>query len=132
MLKGFIMVNDCLESVTVTIPEILEDEAFLALRRCEIARFNELAAEREEMDFSFTDLRGTDFRGADLSKVKLKGAYLRSADLRGQDLRHMDLQGCSIIGAKISGTFFPENISAEEIRLSIEQGIRIRTYVPQT
>ncbi|MCH8857931.1 MAG: pentapeptide repeat-containing protein, partial [Proteobacteria bacterium] len=61
---------------------------------------------------------------ADLTGAILTEAYLRGADLRGEDLRHMDLEGCSFLHAKVCGTYFPESISPEEIRLSIEHGQR--------
>jgi hypothetical protein len=39
----------------------------------------------------------------------------------------MDLEGCSLLHANISGTYFPDNISAQEIANSVEYGTRIRT-----
>jgi hypothetical protein len=39
----------------------------------------------------------------------------------------MDLAGCSLFHAKVSGTLFPSNLDADEIRLSLEQGTRMRT-----
>ena len=38
----------------------------------------------------------------------------------------MDLEGCSIFHAKVSGTYFPENLSAAELRMSLEMGTRLR------
>ena len=107
-------------------PKFLEDEAFRSLRAGELERFHAEIAGRETVDFSNCDLRGTDLRGADLSKVVLRGCYLRDADLRGLDLSRLDLGGCSLLHAKVSGTLFPLNLRAEEIRLSLEQGTRLR------
>ena len=108
-------------------PRFLDDEAFKALRVGELREFHAAIANRKKVDFSGTDLRGTDFRNADLSKVILRDAYLRDADFRGCDLRHMDLDGVSMHNAKISGTYFPKNVPAHEIRMSLRHGTRIRT-----
>jgi uncharacterized protein YjbI with pentapeptide repeats len=108
-------------------PRLLDDEAFHCLRSEDLDGFHRHIAGRQEVDFSNCELKGTDFRRADLSKVILSGSHLREADLRGVNLRHMDLEGCSLIHAKISGTYFPENLSAAEIRMSVECGTRLRT-----
>ena len=107
-------------------PRFLDDEAFCCLRSGELARFHQIAATRPSLDFSGADLRGADLRQADLSKVVLRNCYLRDTDLRGQDLSHMDLSGCSLFHAKVSGTLFPADIPAEEIRLSLDFGTRLR------
>ena len=77
------------------------------------------------------DLRNKNLSGMDLSKAKLKGldlsgSYLRNANLRGLDLTGCNLQGVSIRDAKVSGVLFPENLSAEEIKLSLKYGTRMR------
>ena len=64
--------------------------------------------------------------GLDLAKVRLRGSYLRDADLRGVDLRHVDMEGCSLYHAKISGAYFPTNLSAAEISMSVQYGTRVR------
>ena len=107
-------------------PRFMDDEAFRCLRSGELGRFQQIAASRQSLDFSGADLRGADLRQADLSKVVLRNSYLRDADLRGQDLSHMDLSGCSLFHAKVSGTLFPSDIPAEELRLSLEFGTRLR------
>ena len=38
----------------------------------------------------------------------------------------LDLEGASIAGTKISGTYFPKELSAEEINLSLQHGTRMR------
>ena len=108
-------------------PKFPQDPAFKLLRVGEVDAFHRNIETRDEVDFSGSDLRGTDFREVDLSKILLRDAYLRDADFRGCDLRHLDLEGASIQGAKISGAYFPENVAAEEIRLSRRHGTRIRT-----
>ena len=104
-----------------------EDEAFRCLRAGQVEEFNNHIADFDMVDLSNCDLKGTDFRGVDLRKVILRDSYLRDADLRGADLRHMNLEGCSIYHAKISGAYFPDNLSVEEIRMSLEYGTRLRT-----
>lgn len=76
-------------------------------------------------------LKGALFRGIDLRKLNADGldlsdAYLRGADLRGVDLRNTRLEGASMCDAKISGCYFPDELSADEIRLSVEKGTRLR------
>jgi uncharacterized protein YjbI with pentapeptide repeats len=58
--------------------------------------------------------------------MDLSGAYLRTTDLRGVDLSQANLEGASIHEEKISGTLFPENLSPEEIMLSVTRGCRMR------
>lgn len=103
-----------------------DDEAYRCLRSGEIAAYHKLVAGRTEIDFANSDLRGVDLRKVDPSNLILRGAYLRDADLRGLDLRALDLEGCSLFHAKVSGVYFPENLSPEEIRLSLETGTRLR------
>lgn len=108
-------------------PSFPEDPAFKLLRAGDVDAFRLAIEGREIVDFSGADLRGTDFREVDLSKVVLRDAYMRDADLRGCDLRGLDLEGVSLHGAKISGAYFPANVGALEIRMSLRHGTRIRT-----
>jgi uncharacterized protein YjbI with pentapeptide repeats len=109
-------------------PRFLDDPAFRCLRVGDFDGFNREVAGRQEIDFSNSDLRGVELRGiADLSKVIVRGAYMRDADLRGLDLRAWDMEGCSLYHAKISGTYFPTNLSPEEIANSVQLGTRMRT-----
>ena len=52
------------------------------------------------------------------------------ADLRGIDFRKARLEGASINAAKISGAYFPVELSAGEIELSLLHGTRMR-YRPK-
>ena len=108
-------------------PEIKSDPLYRMLREGKIQRFNEQVAAGAEVDLSNADLRNVELRGADLHRANLRGAYLRNTDLRGCDLSQADLAGASIHGAKIGGALFPENLCAQEIRLSAELGTRMRT-----
>jgi uncharacterized protein YjbI with pentapeptide repeats len=110
-------------------PKIIDDPAYHCLREDDFEGYHRNIQERKQVDFSNTDLRGIDLHTVDLSKVILRGAYLRDADLRGQDLRHMDLEGCSLLNAKVGGTYFPPNVSPQEIATSVQLGTRVRTLV---
>jgi uncharacterized protein YjbI with pentapeptide repeats len=78
------------------------------------------------VDLSGAHLRGYDLRKCKLSKADLTGAYLRSSDLRSVDLSEAKLEGASMKEAKVSGVLFPRELSAEEIRLSLTYGTRLR------
>ena len=103
-----------------------DDEACRCLRAGELEQFRRLTAGRPTVDFSNSDLRGVDLRHVDFARVVIRGCYLRDADLRGLDLRPVDLEGASIFHARVSGTYFPPTLSADEIRLSVECGTRLR------
>lgn len=111
-------------------PQFLRDDvAFKMLRAGDVDAFHAAIEGRRVVDFSGTDLRGVDFREVDLRKLVLHDAYLRDTDFRGCDLTHLDLSGASLHGAKIGGAYFPDNVSASEIRMSLRHGTRIRTRV---
>jgi uncharacterized protein YjbI with pentapeptide repeats len=74
---------------------------------------------------------GGDFRGLDLRELNADGvdftdAYFRSADLRGIDFRNANLEGASLAHAQISGAYFPPELSADEILMSMNFGTRLR------
>jgi uncharacterized protein YjbI with pentapeptide repeats len=107
-------------------PQIKDDPMYRLLREGEIEEFNARRAAGESCD-----LRGCDFRTIDLRRLHARGldlrdCYFRQADLRGIDLSEANLEGASINAAKISGTFFPRQLSAEEIMLSLTHGTRMR------
>jgi uncharacterized protein YjbI with pentapeptide repeats len=60
-------------------------------------------------------------RGLDFSS-----AYFRNCDLSGIDFRETNLEGASLLDAKVSGVYFPDDLSPEEIRLSLDHGTRLR------
>jgi uncharacterized protein YjbI with pentapeptide repeats len=88
--------------------------------------FNAARARGGSCDLRGVDLRGLDLRDLDADGLDFTGSYFRDADLRGVDLSGAVLEGCSFFGAKISGTYFPASLTAEEIRLSVEHGTRVR------
>ena len=47
-------------------------------------------------------------------------------DLRGLDLRQACMEGASIAHAQISGAYFPADLSADEILMSLNFGTRLR------
>ena len=91
-----------------------------------IKEFNARRAKGETVDLNGAMLRGLDLRFMNAAGLDLGNAYLRGADLRGIDFRTTNLEGASIAETKISGCFFPRELSAEEIRLSVEKGTRMR------
>ena len=112
----------------MTKPIVHHNPKYELLRAERIAEFNQRKARGEVKDGM---LRGGDFRGLDLRELDASGldwrdAYFRGADLRGIDFRNCQLEGASFCQAHISGCFFPKEISADDIRLSFDLGIRVR------
>jgi len=95
------------------------------LREGQYGEFNRLAAQ-ELPDLRNADLRMIDLRQANLTRADLRGAYMRNADLRGLDLSGASLEGASLHDAKVAGVLFPGALNAEEIRLSLSFGTRMR------
>lgn len=110
----------------MTSPEIKDDPMYQLLRSGEVSEFNRLRAEGKMCDLRNTDLRGLDLRDLDARGLDLRDCYFRQSDLRGVDFTQTQLEGASINGAKISGTFFPMELSPEEITLSLLHGTRMR------
>ena len=107
-------------------PVIKKDPLYQLLRNEDIKSFNE---QRDTLDNS--ELKSGDYRGRDLRNMNAQGldfsnSYFRNADLSGIDFRETNLEGASLLDAKLSGTYFPSAISAQEIRLSLETGTRLR------
>jgi len=91
-----------------------------------IKEFNAARAEGKTVDLRGAQLRGRDLRIMNVDGLDMRDAYFRGADLRGVDFRNTLLEGASICEAKISGCFFPRELTADEIRLSLEKGTRMR------
>jgi hypothetical protein len=107
-------------------PVITKDPMYQLLRVDNVKAFNIKKDNGETCDLQNVDLRGLDLRGLDAEGLDFTGSYMRDADLRGVDLSGAIMEGVSLRGAKISGTYFPPQLSAEEIRLSVEFGTRMR------
>jgi uncharacterized protein YjbI with pentapeptide repeats len=58
--------------------------------------------------------------------IDFTDAYFRSADLRGLDLRSSSMEGASLAHAQISGAYFPPELTADEILMSVNFGTRLR------
>ena len=107
-------------------PVIKKDPIYQLLRNEDIKVFNE---QRDKLDTS--ELNNGDYRGRDLRNMNARGldfsnSYFRNSDLSGIDFRDTNLEGASLLDAKLSGTYFPEQLSAAEIRLSLDTGTRLR------
>ena len=96
------------------------------LRDEKVEAFNREVARGAVPDLVNANLRMVNLRGANLRNADLRGAYLRNADLRGVDLSCANLDGASIYQARVSGTWFPPDLAADEIRLCLEHGTRLR------
>jgi uncharacterized protein YjbI with pentapeptide repeats len=107
-------------------PLTYEDPLYQLLRDGNIKEFNRQKARGEPHDLTSCDLRYLDLRGLDAAGIDFSGGYFRAADLRGIDFSQTHLEGASINGARISGAYFPAELSAQEIVLSIEHGTRLR------
>lgn len=111
-------------------PEIKDDPLYQLLRSGKTDEFNARREAGESCDLSGTDFRGLDLRGLNADGLDLSNSYFRQTDLRGVDLSNARLVGASIHGAKISGAYFPLDLAADEILMSLEHGTRMRYGVP--
>ena len=107
-------------------PRAIDSDLYQLLQDERIDEFNAYRAAGHTVDLRGALLRGLDLRGLNVMGLDLQNCYFRSADLRGIDFRGVNLEGASIAEAKISGCYFPESLSAHEIRLAVELGTRIR------
>lgn len=111
-------------------PRITQDPMYQLLRAEKIEEFNKLKAQGKSCDLTSCDFRGLDLREMDVRGLDLSNAYFRGADLRSIDFRGTKMSGVSLADAKVSGCFFPEDISAQEILMSVTHGTRIRQPSP--
>jgi uncharacterized protein YjbI with pentapeptide repeats len=112
--------------MTMEKPVIKQDPLYQLLRIEDIKEFND---QRDKLDTS--ELKSGDYRGRDLRNMNAKGldfsnSYFRNSDLSGIDFRNTNLEGASLLDAKLSGTYFPNELDATEIRLSLDTGTRLR------
>lgn len=104
-----------------------DSEWITPLREGDSEGFNKMAATRRP-ELETADLRLVDLRKFNVKNANFRDSYLRNADLRGVDLSQADLEGASLHAAQISGALLPLEIAADEIRLSVEQGTRMRCF----
>jgi len=107
-------------------PAFKDDPLYRLLREGDVEEFNKRRAAGETCDLRGSDLRTMDLRKLDARGLDLRDCYFRQADLRGIDFSEANLEGASINAAKISGAYFPPELSAEEITLSLTHGTRMR------
>ena len=107
-------------------PTISDDPLYQLLRNENIKEFNEQRHIMDTANLCSGDYRGRDLRNMEADGLDFRNSYFRNTDLRGIDFRNTNLEGASLIDAKVSGTYFPDALSAEEIRLSLDTGTRLR------
>jgi len=107
-------------------PTMSKDPLFQLLREEQVAEFNRRRAAGAKIDLRGTDLSRIDLRGLEADGLDLSDCYMRMSDLRGIDFRRANLEGTSFASANISGCYFPPEITADEMALSISQGTRVR------
>jgi uncharacterized protein YjbI with pentapeptide repeats len=108
------------------LPKISQDPLYQLLRMGEIEEFNKRRAAGESCDLTHCDFRNVDLQNINADGLDFTGCYFRQTDLRGVDLSKAKMEGTSINGARISGVYFPKELSADEINLSIQHGTRMR------
>jgi uncharacterized protein YjbI with pentapeptide repeats len=109
-----------------TTPKIKTEPLYRLLREGKVDVFNSEKAHGKACDLTHCDFRGVDLRGIDADGLDFSGSYFRQADLRGVDFSKANLQGASIHSARIAGAYFPPEISADEIHISLIHGTRMR------
>lgn len=107
-------------------PRITDDPLYQMLRDDDVEGFNNARESGQDCNLAGCDLRGLDLRNLNVSNLSLKDTYFRGADLRGIDFRGCNLDGASLADAKISGCYFPAELDAAEIQLSVTMGTRLR------
>ncbi|VVQ00663.1 hypothetical protein PS938_02456 [Pseudomonas fluorescens] len=107
-------------------PKLLDTPLYTLLHKDDIKGFNSERPKDGPIDMVGGDFRGLDLRELNADGVDFSDAYFRSADLRGIDFRKANLEGASLAHAQISGTYFPVELSADEILMSMNFGTRLR------
>ena len=107
-------------------PIISDHPLYQMLRHDDVSGFNHAIEAGQQCDLAGCDLRGLDLRTLKMSPMNLQDTYFRGADLRGIDFRGCNLDGASLADAKISGCYFPIDLKADEIQLSVTLGTRLR------
>ncbi len=103
-----------------------DDPLYQLIRDEKVKGFNSQREAIETIDFHDCDFRGLDLRGLNAKGINFSGCYFRAADLRGIDFSQSNMDGVSIASAQVSGCYFPKNIDASEIILSVDKGARMR------
>ncbi|WP_416422431.1 pentapeptide repeat-containing protein [Pseudomonas sp. App30] len=106
-------------------PKQLDSHLYALVHHENVRGFNEQRP-ADRVDFRGGDFRGLDLRELDTHDIDFTDAYFRTADLRGLDLRDTCMEGASLAHAQISGAYFPAELSADEILMSVNFGTRLR------
>ncbi|WP_417707039.1 pentapeptide repeat-containing protein [Pseudomonas sp.] len=107
-------------------PRQLDHPLYHLLHNDDVKGFNAQKPKGVEVDLSGGDFRGLDLRNMDTDAVNFTDAYFRGADLRGLDFRSARIEGASLAHAQISGAYFPVELTADEILMSVNFGTRLR------
>ena len=108
-------------------PIISDNPLYLLLRECKVAEFNQRIAAGEVAELAGCDFRHVNLKEINAEGLDFTGSYFRQSDIRGVDFTQCkSMEGASIHGAKISGAYFPDEIRADELLLSLEHGTRLR------
>ena len=110
------------------LPRITKDPMYQLLRVDNVKAFNIQKEAGKTCDLVCVNLRALDLRGLNADGLDFTDSYMRDADLRGVDFSQAILRGVNLRGANISGTYFPCELSPEEIQLSHEKGTRMRYH----
>src|SRR5690349_7963155 len=102
-----------------TMTKFKEGTLVLLLRDGRFEEFNHAAGQEDHLDLAGANLRGADLRQARLRNADLRNAYCHTTDFRGVDLSQANIEGASFHRARISGAWFPSNVSAEELKMSV-------------
>jgi uncharacterized protein YjbI with pentapeptide repeats len=109
------------------VPVISDDPLYRLLREGKIDEFNQRVAAGEQVDLTNCDFRHLNLQGLQAKGLDFSNSYFRQADLRGIDFTEcLSMEGASIHAAKISGVYFPKQLRADEVLLSLEHGTRMR------
>lgn len=107
-------------------PRQLDNPLYVLIHNEKISAFNAQKPKDAIVDLSDGDFRGLDLRALDAQGINFTNAYFRGTDLRGLDLRNAKLEGASLAHAQISGAYFPVELTADEILMSVNFGTRLR------
>lgn len=107
-------------------PKIIQNALYQLLREEKVQAFNSKYTTADATEMQACDFRGLDLRGWSVEGLDLSNAYFRNADLRGIDFRQTSLEGASFKGANVSGCYFPDNLEAKELQMSVLLGTRVR------
>ena len=106
---------------------IPNDAMYRLLREGCITEFNAKKASGETVRFTGVRSEGASTYEGSMPMGWISATVIfAKSDLRSVDFRNARLEGASINAAKISGAYFPADLTASEIELSLLHGNRMR------